>query len=164
MSTENTTPNMQLNFTLNGQLLNMRVGPARRLLDILRLDQGLTGPKEGCSIGRCGACTIQLDGAAVPACLLLAYQVQGKEVITVEGLRSKPAFQRVADSLIEHGALQCGYCIPGIATSLTAALTQRPKASEGELEQAMHGNLCRCTGYSGLQQVIKDLATPAPNN
>ena len=160
MSTENTTPNMQLNFTLNGQLLNMRVGPARRLLDILRLDQGLTGPKEGCSIGRCGACTIQLDGAAVPACLLLAYQVQGKEVITVEGLRSKPAFQRVADSLIEHGALQCGYCIPGIATSLTAALTQKPHASAAELEQAMYGNLCRCTGYSGLQQVINDLASP----
>lgn len=161
-SIKKTEATMQLRFTLNGKAMDLQVAATRRLLDILRFDHSLTGAKEGCSIGRCGACTVQLDGAAVPACLLLAYQLQGKQVMTIEGLRDQPVFQRVADSLIEHGALQCGYCTPGIANSLTAALTQNPQASAAELEQALHGNLCRCTGYGGLQQVVNALSSLEP--
>ena len=153
-----TEHHMTLQFTVNGCEQVLEVSPTRRLLDILRLDLNLTGPKEGCSIGRCGACSVLIDGESVPACLLLACQLQGRAVETIEGLRDEPVFERVAASLVSAGALQCGYCTPGIASTLTAALRNNPEATASELEQALHGNLCRCTGYSGLRQAIAELA------
>lgn len=152
-------PGMTLTFTLNGEKQNLEVAPARRLLDILRLDLGLTGPKEGCSIGRCGACSVVVDGESMPACLLLACQVQGRTVDTIEGLREDPLCGRISAALVNAGALQCGYCTPGIVSSLTAALRHNPDADAAELEQALQGNLCRCTGYTGLRQAIAELAT-----
>jgi len=148
-----------LHFTVNGQEQTLEVPAARRLLDILRLDLGLTGPKEGCSIGRCGACSVVVDGDSVPACLLLACQVQGRTVETIEGLREDPLCEHISAALVNAGALQCGYCTPGIVSSLTAALRHNPAADVTELEQALHGNLCRCTGYNGLRQAIAELAT-----
>lgn len=142
---------------INGIAHNLQVSPTRRLLDILRDDMGLTGPKEGCGIGRCGACSVLVNGESVPACLLLAYQLQGKHVETIEGLRTQPVFEHVSHALVEAGALQCGYCTPGIAGTLTGALLQHPDASAAELEQALYGNLCRCTGYGGLKQAIAAL-------
>lgn len=148
-----------LQFTVNGQEQVLEVPPARRLLDILRLNLGLTGPKEGCSIGRCGACSVLIDGDSTPACLLLACQLQGRTVETIEGLRDEPVFERVSDALVQAGALQCGYCTPGIASTLTAALRHNPEANAAELEQALQGNLCRCTGYTGLRQAVAVLAS-----
>ncbi|MEL0169155.1 MAG: 2Fe-2S iron-sulfur cluster-binding protein [Pseudomonadaceae bacterium] len=150
---------MTLQFTVNGATRVMEVAPTRRLLDILRLDLGLTGPKEGCSIGRCGACSVLIDGESTPACLLLACQLQGRAVETIEGLREEPVFERVTAALVNANALQCGYCTPGIASTLTAALRNKPTASAQELEQALHGNLCRCTGYTGLRQAVVALAS-----
>lgn len=151
-------PRMTLQFSVNGSEQRIDVAPARRLLDILRLDLGLTGPKEGCSIGRCGACSVLIDGEATPACLLLACQLQGGSVETIEGLHDEPVFERVSAALVKAGALQCGYCTPGIASTLTAALRSNPAATAQELEQALHGNLCRCTGYTGIRQAVSELA------
>ena len=151
-------PRMTLQFSVNGSEQRIDVAPTRRLLDILRLDLGLTGPKEGCSIGRCGACSVLIDGEATPACLLLACQLQGRSVETIEGLHDEPEFERVSAALVMAGALQCGYCTPGIASTLTAALRSNPAATAQELEQALHGNLCRCTGYTGLRQAVAELA------
>jgi len=151
-------PRMTLQFSVNGSEQIMELSPTRRLLDILRQDLGLTGPKEGCSIGRCGACSVLVDGQSTPACLLLACQLQGRSVQTIEGLCFEPVFERVTAALVNAGALQCGYCTPGIASTLTAELLNNPAATAQELEQALHGNLCRCTGYTGLRQAVAELA------
>ena len=143
-------PRLTLQFTVNGSEQIIEVSPTRRLLDILRSDLNLTGPKEGCSIGRCGACSVLVDGQSTPACLLLACQLQGRSV--------QPVFERVSAALVNAGALQCGYCTPGIASTLTAALRNNPTATAQELEQALYGNLCRCTGYTGLRQAVAELA------
>ncbi|MAG66260.1 MAG: (2Fe-2S)-binding protein [Pseudomonadales bacterium] len=151
-------PRLTLQFSVNGSEQIIEVSPTRRLLDILRSDLNLTGPKEGCSIGRCGACSVLVDGQSTPACLLLACQLQDRSVATIEGLRDDPTFERVSAALVDAGALQCGYCTPGIASTLTAALRNNPTATAQELEQALQGNLCRCTGYTGLRQAVAELA------
>ena len=137
-------PRMTLQFSVNGSEQIMELSPTRRLLDILRQDLGLTGPKEGCSIGRCGACSVLVDGQSTPACLLLACQLQGRSVQTIEGLRNEPVFERVTAALV-------------IASTLTAELRNNPAATAQELEQALHGSLCRCTGYTGLRQAVAEL-------
>ena len=137
-------PRMTLQFSVNGSEQTIELSPTRRLLDILRLDLGLTGPKEGCSIGRCGACSVLVDGQSTPACLLLACQLQGRSVQTIEGLRNEPVFERVTAALV-------------IASTLTAELRNNPAATAQELEQALHGSLCRCTGYTGLRQAVAEL-------
>ena len=137
-------PRMTLQFSVNGSEQIMELSPTRRLLDILRLDLGLTGPKEGCGIGRCGACSVLVDGQSTPACLLLACQLQGRSVQTIEGLRNEPVFERVTAALV-------------IASTLTAELRNNPAATAQELEQALHGSLCRCTGYTGLRQAVAEL-------
>ena len=138
-------PRLTLQFTVNGSEQIIEVSPTRRLLDILRSDLNLTGPKEGCSIGRCGACSVLVDGQSTPACLLLACQLQGRSVQTIEGLRNEPVFERVTAALV-------------IASTLTAELRNNPAATAQELEQALYGNLCRCTGYTGLRQAVAELA------
>lgn len=137
-------PRMTLQFSVNGSEQTIELSPTRRLLDILRLDLGLTGPKEGCGIGRCGACSVLVDGQSTPACLLLACQLQGRSVQTIEGLRNEPVFERVTAALV-------------IASTLTAELRNNPAATAQELEQALHGSLCRCTGYTGLRQAVAEL-------
>ncbi|ONM44089.1 hypothetical protein BXT89_09240 [Halopseudomonas pachastrellae] len=137
-------PRMTLQFSVNGSEQTIELSPTRRLLDILRLDLGLTGPKEGCGIGRCGACSVLVDGQSTPACLLLACLLQGRSVQTIEGLRNEPVFERVTAALV-------------IASTLTAELRNNPAATAQELEQALHGSLCRCTGYTGLRQAVAEL-------
>ena len=137
-------PRMTLQFSVNGSEQTIELSPTRRLLDILRSDLNLTGPKEGCSIGRCGACSVLVDGQSTPACLLLACQLQGRSVQTIEGLRNEPVFERVTAALV-------------IASTLTAELRNNPAATAQELEQALHGSLCRCTGYTGLRQAVAEL-------
>jgi len=135
-------------FTLNGQPERLRVRSDGRLLDILREDLRLTGAKEGCGKGECGACTVIVDGQPVDSCLMMAYQADGAVVETIEGLASGDRLHPVQDAFIEKGGVQCGICIPGILMSLKALLDAMPSPTEDDVRDAVAGNLCRCGTYA----------------
>lgn len=141
-------------LTLNGERRFFEVPPGRRLLDLLRDDAGLTGTKEGCGAGECGACTVLLDGAPVTSCLVLAASADGHEVVTVEGLVHAGRLHPFQETLVTHGGVQCGFCTPGIAVTGAAILARR-EANPSEQARLLSGNLCRCTGYT---KVIEALA------
>ncbi len=145
---------MRLNAVVNGAAVSLDIVPDARLIDVLRNDLGLTGTKEGCAEGECGACTIVIDGAAVNACLVFAAQVQGKSVLTVEGLSSAGELNALQKKFIETGAVQCGFCTPGILMSATALLARSPRPSQQQIRQALAGNLCRCTGYAAIVEAV----------
>ncbi len=130
----------------------------RRLLDVLREELSLTGTKEGCGIGECGACTVILNGEAVNSCLILAVQADGGTVLTVEGLEQEGEMSRLQKAFLEHGAVQCGFCTPGMLMSAKALLDRNPHPTEAEIREAIAGNLCRCTGYKQIVEAI-DAAT-----
>ena len=136
-------------FVLNGTRASLRVHPLRRLLDVLREDCGLTGTKEGCGEGECGACTVLVDGRAVNACLVPVAQAAGTNVVTIEGLEGRHPLQR---AFAEHGGAQCGICTPGMVLA-AAALGPRPTLEE--VRTGLAGNICRCTGYEGVYRAIK---------
>jgi aerobic carbon-monoxide dehydrogenase small subunit len=150
---------MRLTFTVNGEQRDLDVPPTTRLIDVLREHLGLTGTKEGCSEGECGACTVLLDGLAVNSCLVLAPQVRGREVLTVESLAGDGGLSLLQTKFVEHGAIQCGYCTPGMLMSVTALLRVTPHPSEGEIRAALAGNLCRCTGYAAIVEAVQDVAS-----
>lgn len=152
------SPDLTAQFILNGESVSLTLPPAASLLDALRENQGLTAARAGCRIGRCGACTVLLDGKAVPACLVMAWQLPGRHVETLEGLSGDNDFLRVHQALALEGALQCGYCTPGIAISLVAVLRAHPRSTYQQLSEALAGNLCRCTGYGGLMRALDHLA------
>lgn len=154
----------EVSFQLNGETVTRSAPAAATLLDILRTSGHVTSTREGCRIGRCGACQVLLDGRAIPACLVMAWQLPGRRVETVEGLNSDPDFLAVRDALASASALQCGYCTPGFAVSLVAGLRQRRQGSPVELTESVAGNLCRCTGYGGLKRAIGQLAAPGREN
>lgn len=145
---------MKFTFTLNGARAEFVGDPFDRLIDHLP-DVGLTGPRKSCGVGRCGACMVLLDGAPVNACLLPLARVCGREVITAEGLGNRA--DAVIDRLVEHGAVQCGYCTPGMTIGLVAALEDPSLPVAAEVEKRLTGNLCRCSGYAALRMVIADL-------
>ena len=147
-----------LTFLLNGKKVSLQTSSSKRLLDLLREELGLTGTKEGCGIGECGACTVILDGKAVNACLVLAGQVEGSEVMTVEYLARNGRLNDLQQAFLETGAVQCGYCTPGILMSVTALLNQVPDPSDEEIKEAIAGNLCRCTGYKQIIEAIQQTA------
>ena len=147
-----------LTFLLNGNKVSLQTSSSKRLLDLLREELGLTGTKEGCGIGECGACTVILDGKAVNACLVLAGQVEGSEVMTVEYLARNGRLNDLQQAFLETGAVQCGYCTPGILMSVTALLNQVPDPSDEEIKEAIAGNLCRCTGYKQIIEAIQQTA------
>ncbi|MCX6364637.1 MAG: (2Fe-2S)-binding protein, partial [Actinobacteria bacterium] len=144
------------------------VRPTARLIDVLRLQLGLTGVKEGCSEGECGACTVIVDDKAVNSCLLLAVQARGKNVLTVEGLADDDGLDLLQRMFIEHGAVQCGFCTPGMLMSAKALLMADPHPTEEAIRLALAGNLCRCTGYATIvaavraasEQPAESLSTP----
>jgi len=144
-----------IRFVLNGKGLQVEVPSHWTLLRLLREKLGLTGTKEGCGIGECGACTVLLDGMPVHACLLMAAKVEGREVQTVEGLGSRSSLHPLQRSLIEHGAVQCGFCIPGILMSSKALLDRNPHPGRNEVKEAISGHLCRCTGYHQIVEAIE---------
>jgi carbon-monoxide dehydrogenase small subunit len=139
-----------IQFTLNGVPRSVAVEPADKIIDVLREHLDLTGTKRGCDDGTCGACTIVLDGEAKRACLLPAAKLAGATVLTIEGLNRGAEIHPIQKALIEAGAVQCGYCIPGIVLELYALLAKNPRASDDELKSALSRHFCRCTGYEAI--------------
>jgi carbon-monoxide dehydrogenase small subunit len=127
------------------------------LLEFLRQELGQTGTKEGCGKGECGACTVILDGAAVDSCLVFAYQCHGKKITTIEGLARGGRLDPLQEAFIRHGAVQCGFCTPGMIMSARALLDSSPCPTDAEIARAISGNLCRCTGYRSIMEAIRDV-------
>lgn len=147
-----------ITITVNGMRHAVDVRPNVRLIDLLREDLALTGTKEGCGIGVCGACTVLVDGRSVSACLTLAVMVAGREVLTIEGLAEADALHPLQRAFLERGGLQCGFCTPGQIMAAKALLDERPHPDDEEIRVAMLGNLCRCTGYYKIIESIKAVA------
>ncbi len=144
-----------LTMTLNGEEVTIHIQPDALLVDVLRDELGLMGTKEACGQGECGACTVLLDGQPVTSCLVPAVKARGREVMTVEGLASEGELHPLQKAFIEHGAVQCGYCTPGMLMSAKALLDRNPHPTEEEIKVAISGNLCRCTGYVKIVEAIK---------
>jgi carbon-monoxide dehydrogenase small subunit len=145
-------------FTLNGKKVECDCNPNRTLLDILRNYFKLTGTKEGCNMGECGACTVIMDGTAVNSCLVLIAQAEGRDILTVEGLRKDSELDVLQRAFIDEGAVQCGYCTPGMLMSAKALLIKNIDPTEAEIRRALAGNLCRCTGYTKIVRAVKKAA------
>ena len=147
---------MKIDFVLNNKKYNLDIDPSLRLIDLLRNELHLTGTKEGCGEGECGACTVIVDGKAVNSCLVLAVQIRGREVITVEGLEENGELDKLQSMFIKDDTVQCGFCTPGMLMSAKALLMKNPHPTEEEIRIAMAGNLCRCTGYKNIIKAVKD--------
>jgi len=143
---------MIINTTINGEKIEFDVSPNRRLIDFLREDLHLTGTKEGCSEGECGTCTVLLDGEAVDSCLVMAFQIDGKSVTTIEATDDDLSI--IKETFLEEGAPQCGYCMPGMVLSAKGLLDKNKKPNRDDVKEAISGNLCRCTGYTLIEDAI----------
>lgn len=146
-----------LEMTVNGAPVRVDVEPTDRLLDVLRDGLGLTGTKEGCGEGECGACTVLMDGAAVDSCLVLALEAQGCSITTIEGL-AEEALHPIQRAFVEEGAVQCGFCTPGFVMSTHALLRDSPDPTDEEILRGLEGNLCRCTGYHAIIRAVRRAA------
>ena len=149
---------LALTLTVNGETHQVLTEPHRTLLDVLRTDLGLTGTKENCLEAECGVCTVLLDGLAVNACIVLAVQCRGRSIVTIEGLAVPGETHPIQQAFIDQGAVQCGYCIPGMILSAKAYLEENPEPSEAEVREALAGNLCRCTGYQKIADAVMSAA------
>jgi len=146
-----------LKLTVNGELFEVEIPANRTLLDLLRNDLDLKGTKEGCGTGECGACTVLLDGEPVNSCLVLALQADGREVITIEGVSDGERLHPIQEAMIHHGAIQCGFCTPGMILSAKALLDRDPNPTERKIRESLVGNFCRCTGYQKIVDAILSL-------
>ena len=148
-----------LSCNVNGEPVEVLVQPYVTLLDALREDMGLTGPKEGCGTGDCGACTVHVDGKVVASCLMLAMQARGRKIRTIEGLAAADStLHPLQDAFVRLGVPQCGFCIPGVLMAAAALLEENPRPSEEEIRYGIAGNLCRCTGYQNIVKAIRAAA------
>jgi aerobic-type carbon monoxide dehydrogenase small subunit (CoxS/CutS family) len=154
---------ISLNISVNGEKHSLKIDPNLRLLDLLRDELRLTGTKEGCGIGECGACTVLLDGNPVNSCLVLAGQCEGKNVLTIEGLKRGEKLHPLQRAFMDGGAVQCGFCTPGMILSAQSLLDRNPRPTEEEIQEAISGNLCRCTGYRQIVEAIKAAAEQVAN-
>ncbi|HEX6209163.1 MAG TPA: (2Fe-2S)-binding protein [Methylomirabilota bacterium] len=155
-------PKQILSCTVNGEAVEVLVQPYLTLLDALREELNLTGPKEGCGTGDCGACTVHLDGQPVASCLMLAMQARGREVRTIEGLAADGALHPLQEAFVRLGVPQCGFCIPGVLMAATALLAENPHPTEEQIRYGIAGNLCRCTGYTKMLAAITEVAGAQP--
>lgn len=146
---------VEINLKVNGKDYVLEVEEDMRLLDLLREKLGFLGVKEGCSEGECGACTVIMDGQVVNSCLIMAFQAEGSSIITIEGLEKEGEIHPVQQAFIEVGAVQCGYCTPGMILSAKALLDKNPNPTEEEIREGISGNLCRCTGYNKIIQAVE---------
>lgn len=151
---------VQIQLQVNGLAYKVEVEPRRTLLELIREDLELTGTKEGCGLGECGTCTVLLDGKPIKSCITLAVQANGREVTTIEGLeKSDGTLHPIQQAFIDHGAIQCGFCTPGMVLSAKALLDENPRPTEIEVRQAIAGNLCRCTGYQKIVEAILSVSS-----
>ncbi len=149
---------MEITFTLNGRAMRMDVPPDRRAVDLLREDLGLTGTKEGCGAGECGACTILVDGESRLSCLMLAAQLEGRSVTTIEGLSTGRDLHPLQKAFVDHGAVQCGFCTPGMVLAACDLLRRCPAPTRSAIREGLSGNLCRCTGYQKIIDAVEAAA------
>jgi len=155
-------PKQILSCIVNGETVEVLVQPYVTLLDALREDLDLTGPKEGCGTGDCGACTVHLDGEPIASCLMLAMQARGREVRTIEGLAGSGALHPLQDAFVRLGVPQCGFCIPGVLMAAAALLAENPRPTQEQIRYGIAGNLCRCTGYTKMLAAITEAAGALP--
>ena len=148
----------RIKLTVNREQVTLDVGSKERLIDTLRNQLNLTGTKEGCGIGECGACTVIVNGKAVHSCLILTAQLEGMEVLTVEGLEIDGKLDPLQQAFIDYNAVQCGFCTPGMLMSAKALLMCNPHPTREEIKTALDGNLCRCTGYEQIIEAIESIA------
>lgn len=148
----------KIELTVNGELLELEVAPHRTLLEVLREDLGLTGAKEACGLGACGACTVLVDGSPVLSCLTLAVEVENTKIYTIEGLSTKGKPDPLQAAFVSHGAIQCGYCTPGAIMSAKGLLGRNSHPTREEIQEALSGNLCRCTGYKKIIEAVESVA------
>ena len=146
----------QIRLQVNGFEYDLLIRPHWTLADVLRDELGLKGTKKGCGKGECGACTVIVDGEAVLSCLTLAIRAQGKRIVTIEGLSQQGQLDALQDAFVQYGAIQCGYCTPGMIMTASALLSKNPAPSETEIKNALSGNLCRCTGYVKIIEAVKN--------
>ena len=151
-----------ITLKINNQQHELAVKPNLTLLDLLRYELKLMGTKKGCGLGECGSCTVIMDGKAVNSCLMLAVQADGHEIVTIEGVSQDGELHPLQKAFVEKGAIQCGFCSPGMILSAKSLLDQNPKPSEAEIRTAISGNLCRCTGYQKIVEAIQDAAETKP--
>jgi aerobic-type carbon monoxide dehydrogenase small subunit (CoxS/CutS family) len=147
-----------ISFELNGRGVSLKVASNRTLLDLLRVDLGVTSVKRGCEQGECGACTVLLDGRPVNSCMVLAERVNWRRVTTIEGLQGEPLMVALWEAFMEGGAVQCGFCTPGMLISSYALLAENPRPTGEEVKAAIEGNVCRCTGYVKIVEAVLDAA------
>ena len=143
-----------IKLRVNDVTYEVTIEPQRTLLEVLRDNLGLTGAKKACDTGDCGACTVIMDGKLVASCLVLAVEAQGKDILTIEGLAKDGQLHPIQQAFVKHGAIQCGFCTPGMILSAKALLDRNPKPTEDEVKEAIVGNLCRCTGYAKIIEAI----------
>jgi len=148
---------MTVEFNLNGRKIALDVDPDRRAVDVLREELGLTGTKEGCGAGECGACTILVDGVNRLSCLMLAAQLAGREITTIEGLSREEGLHPIQEAFVKHGAVQCGFCTPGMILGAAALLRANPVPTRDEIRRGISGNLCRCTGYQKIVDAVTEV-------
>ena len=149
---------MEIKFRLNGKEVSINAEPYLRLIDLLRDKFNLTGTKEGCGVGECGACTVLMNGKAVNSCLVLSAQAEGSEIVTIEGISNGEVITPLQKNFLAHGAVQCGFCTPGMVLSASALLDQNPDPTDEEIKDAIAGNLCRCKGYKQIIDAVKETA------
>lgn len=148
----------EIELNVNGKKRRVSVHPNELLLNVIRDDMALTGTKYGCGIGECAACTVLIDGQAMLACLILAVSAEGKEITTIEGLAKKNGISDIQQSFIDHSAIQCGFCTPGMVMTSQALLNENPSPTEDEIRDYLRGNHCRCTGYTAIVKAVQAVA------
>lgn len=148
---------LSIQLKVNGELHTIQIEPTETLLHVLREKLGLTGTKESCGEGDCGACTILVNGKSVNSCIYPAIQADGYEIMTVEGVEKNPKLARIQQAFVDHGAVQCGFCSPGMIMATCALLDEIPNPTEEEIRRGLSGNLCRCTGYQAMVDAVKSL-------
>ena len=155
---------MVITFVVNGRPVELAIEPHEVLLDVLRDRLELRGAKRSCDAQVCGACTVLVDGEPVSACAYLTYEARGRQVLTIEGLADGESLHPIQRAFVAHGALQCGYCTPGMILTISALLADNPLPSEAEVRAALAGNLCRCTGYTKIVEAVLEVARAAASN
>ena len=150
---------IDLAFTLNGEPAGARIEPRELLVDVLREQFGLRGTKRSCDLGACGACTVLVDGLPASSCSTLAADMEGRSVVTIEGLGTAKSLDPVQQAFVDHGAMQCGFCTPGMVLAVKALLSANPSPTEDEVRHYLRGNVCRCTGYVKIIEAVLDLAS-----